>query len=456
MSGSEDNVYRLRVTHDGGTPVGELAYSRAEDRWSFRYDHAWARQGAFQLSPAFPLEPPPDGYDSHAIRRFIVNLFPEGAPLRAALEQLHVAPSNAFALLREMGGETTGALEFQPFDQPPAAAARREQRFLSREELSGRIDAAKEGGLTVWDGRVRMSIAGYQDKLAVWAAHDLVHDTEASMWLPEPPLASTFILKPQPAGPRTPHLVANEHYCMTLAGAYGAQVARVAIMRLRVPVLVVARFDRQWRAEENHDWVTKLHVIDACQAADLSVDSKYERHLGNSPALAPYRDGMSLPRLFGLAALMRRPAVARLEMLRWALFQLAVGNSDAHGKNFSFFVDRTMLEPAPWYDVVSVAQYPELDQSFAMSFGDAFGWEELNAMELAHFAHLCGIDQKLLHRETERLSRAMKRAPELLSAPVYTEEERDFLHPICELVQRRSQTLVELAAGASAFTAEHF
>lgn len=105
MSESEDNVHRLRVTHDGGTPVGELAYSSAEDRWSFRYDHAWARQGAFQLSPAFPFEPPPAGYDSHAIRRFIVNLFPEGAPLRAALEQLHVAPSNAFALLREMGGD---------------------------------------------------------------------------------------------------------------------------------------------------------------------------------------------------------------------------------------------------------------------------------------------------------------------------------------------------------------
>jgi serine/threonine-protein kinase HipA len=41
---------------------------------------------------------------------------------------------------------------------------------------------------------------------------------------------------------------------------------------------------------------------------------------------------------------------------------------------------------------------------------------------------------------------------------MYTEEERDFLHPICELVQRRSQTLVGLAASASAsaFTAEHF
>jgi serine/threonine-protein kinase HipA len=456
MRESEDNAHRLRVTHDGGTPVGELAYAIGEDRWSFRYDRAWARQGAFQLSPAFPFEPPPEGYDTHAIRRFIVNLFPEGAPLRAALEQLHVAPSNAFALLRGMGGETTGALAFHPVDQTAAAPAPREQRFLSREELRGRVDVAKEGGLTVWDGRVRMSIAGYQDKLAVWAAHDLVDDTEAGMWLPEPPLASTFILKPQPAGPRTPHLVANEHYCMRLAEAYGAQVARVAIMRLPVPVLVVARFDRQWRADENQAWVSKLHVIDGCQAADLSVDSKYERHLGNSPELARYRDGMSLPKLFGLATLMRRPAVARLEMLRWALFQLAVGNSDAHGKNFSFFVDRTMLEPAPWYDVVSVAQYPELDQSFAMSIGDAFAWDELNAMELAHFAYQCGIHQKLLHRETERLSRAMRRAPELLSAPVYTEEERDFLRPICERVQQRSQTLVGLAAGASVFTADHF
>lgn len=65
-------------------------------------------------------------------------------------------------------------------------------------------------------------------------------------------------------------------------------------------------------------------------------------------------------------------------------------------------------------------------------------------------------NQKLLHRETERLSRAMKRGPELLSALKYPEEGRDFLHPICELVQRRSQTLVKLAAGASAFTAEHF
>jgi len=35
MSGSEDKVHRLRVTHEGGTPVGELAYSRTEGRWSF-------------------------------------------------------------------------------------------------------------------------------------------------------------------------------------------------------------------------------------------------------------------------------------------------------------------------------------------------------------------------------------------------------------------------------------
>src|SRR5262249_3647884 len=154
------------------------------------------------------------------------NLFPEGAPLRAAVEHLHVSPGNAFALLRNMGGETTGALEFRGEDQPPPAEA--PHRQLTREELADRVAKAKEGGLTVWDGKVRMSIAGYQDKVAVFALDNPGDNPDATMWLAEPPIASTFILKPQPHGDRTPHLVANEHFCMRLAAQYGAMVPRVS------------------------------------------------------------------------------------------------------------------------------------------------------------------------------------------------------------------------------------
>lgn len=455
MSASEPAPLRLIVSHDNGGLVGELTFTPQEDRWTFKYDAEWRKYGAFQLSPAFPFQPPAGAYDSHAIRRFIVNLFPEGAPLRAAVEQLHVSPGNAFALLRSMGGETTGALEFRGADQPvPEAGA--PHRLLPREELAERVANAKEGGLTVWDGKVRMSIAGYQDKLAVFALDNPGLEPNASMWLAEPPIASTFILKPQPHGDRTPHLVVNEHFCMRLAAQYGAPVPEVAIMRLPTPVLVVPRFDRQFVKRNDRTEVSKQHVIDACQACDLPVEMKYERPHGNTGDLALIRDGMSLRRLFGTAPLMRRPAATKLEFLRWALFQVAVGNSDAHGKNFSFFVDRELLDPAPWYDIVCVEQYPQLDNTFAMAFGDAFTWDELTPFELAHFAHTCEVDRRLLHRETQRLARALSKAETLLDFEGYTPDERDFLRPIAQLAAARSQALVEHAKKAEVFTADHF
>ncbi|MDH6593277.1 serine/threonine-protein kinase HipA [Variovorax sp. TBS-050B] len=454
MTAPEDELLRLRVSHGNDQRVGELGFAPRQDRWTFAYDDAWRRNRLFQLSPALPWQAPEGGYDSNAIRRFIVNLFPEGAPLRAAIEQLHVAPGNAFALLRSMGGETTGALEFHAADEPPPARA--QSRMLPRAELHERIVRSEAGGLAIWDGRLRMSIAGYQDKLAVFAARDPGLDPEAAMWLPEAPLASTYILKPQPRADRTPHLVVNEHYCMSLAAAYTDAVARVSIMRLPTPVLVVERFDRRHTAEQNRDQVRKLHVIDACQACDMPVDAKYERHLGHAGELARYRDGMRLPRLFGLEKLLRRPARAKLEMLRWVLFQAVIGNADAHAKNFSFFVHGELLEPSPWYDLVSVEQYPELDHSYAMAVGDAFRWEELSPFNLAYFAHQCGIGKPLLQREAVRLARAMSNAKAVLDRQAYTDAERDFLRPICEMVQERSRALVDRAKDAAVFTADHF
>jgi serine/threonine protein kinase HipA of HipAB toxin-antitoxin module len=91
-------------------------------------------------------------------------------------------------------------------------------------------------------------------------------------------------------------------------------------------------------------------------------------------------------------------AVARLTMLRWALFQFLIGNTDAHGKNFSFFVRRQGLEPAPWYDLVSVLQYPGIHHEIAMAYGDAFSLDEVGAFQLADFAKRCKVDRRLLKR----------------------------------------------------------
>src|SRR5438105_14917245 len=71
-------------------------------------------------------------------------------------------------------------------------------------DLLSRLENGKSGVATdrvLKDGRVRMSIAGCQDKLAVYL------DPDNRMYLVEGELASTHILKPEPEDKRLPLLV---------------------------------------------------------------------------------------------------------------------------------------------------------------------------------------------------------------------------------------------------------
>jgi serine/threonine-protein kinase HipA len=259
--------------------------------------------------------------------------------------------------------------------------------------------------LTVWDGKVRMSVAGLQDKLLVYIDRPLSDGGRLAL-VEGGRLASTHILKPDTGQARRPHLAVNEHFCMALAGRMGLPAAQVSLLRTPRPVLVVRRFDRKVQATKGQVLVHRLHIIDACQACDLPLSYKYERNLGSAPEVHNIRDGVSFERLFQCAELTGNKAAARLMMLRWALFQFLVGNSDAHGKNFSFFMrPGGLLEPADWYDLVSVLQYDGFDTELAMAYGDVFVHEEVPAFAMADFATRCGIDRKLMRREGLRLAK---------------------------------------------------
>jgi len=138
-------------------------------------------------------------------------------------------------------------------------------------------------------------------------------------------------------------------------------------------------------------------------------------------------------------------------MLRWALFQFLIGNSDAHGKNFSFFVGPGgYLEPTPWYDLVSVVQYAHFDTDLAMAYGDAFTYDEVTPFALANFAIRCGIDRRLMQREAQRMADAASRvAIEVAYASNYQDEELAFVvFNLVELVSRQAKRLAELARAA--------
>lgn len=344
---------------------------------------------------------------------------------------LLLSKANLFGLLRWLGQESTGALSLLPDGKTPAQVAD-VQREITYAELSERIHDRTNRSFNIWDGRMRMSIAGYQDKLAVYI------DEAQRLYLVEGRLASTHILKPEPLNPKLPRLVANEHFCLRLAERLGLQVATVDILRVPEPVLVVKRFDR--RKEDHH--VERLHAIDSCQVLDLGVSHKYERNFGHGRDVANIRDGVSFEKLFAIAPKTQAEAATRMELIRWSLLQYLIGNSDAHGKNLSFLVEPGGLCLAPAYDLVAVCIYPDIEHELAMAIGDEFDITKIRAFDWADFARRCNVERRLLAREMNRIVKALRaRLPLLLAWQGYSDDERAVLEHLANFALLQAKQL---------------
>jgi serine/threonine-protein kinase HipA len=171
----------------------------------------------------------------------------------------------------------------------------------------------------MWDGKPRLSLAGVQEKLGI-TLRDGVYG------LGDGRIASTHILK---FGSREQNLVLNEYFCMKLAEAAGIPVARVELRQFGERVLLVERFDRAWAAK---DHVVRRHIIDGCQALNAPPAFKYQRIVPVGPDRDSFMGPVSIESLAGFCDLCIVPAKARLQTLRWILFNLLIGNSDSHGK----------------------------------------------------------------------------------------------------------------------------
>lgn len=141
-------------------------------------------------------------------------------------------------------------------------------------------------------------------------------------------------------------------------------------------------FDR--RILPDNSGVLRRHVIDGCQATNLPPSYKYERQFGDEGDGIYIRDGVSFPKLFNVET--TNSEAYQTQLVRWLTFNMLVRNYDAHGKNISFFVDKTGLALTPFYDLVNIeaiirevqsssvdgtrAQENIIPQHYAMSIGE--------------------------------------------------------------------------------------
>ncbi|WP_417068861.1 HipA domain-containing protein [Niveibacterium terrae] len=316
--------------------------------WSFQYAGAWLdNPRCFALSPHLPLtaEPLLDGASQRPVQWYFDNLLPEEGQRILLAGDARLEAADAFGLLAWYGAESAGSVTLLTPDAEPQAVE--PLRPLSDEALDARIRQLPKAPLT-HAAIKRMSLAGAQHKLAVVLQ-------EGELFEPAGATPSTHILKPDHPDEDYRHSVINEWFVMRLAKRLGLDVPDVHRRYVPSPVYLIDRFDRVPGAQ---GW-QRRHVIDACQLLGLDRSFKYSQ--GSMESLAALADAC------------RSPVLARTRLFGWLVFNVLVGNGDAHLKNLSFLASDEGVELAPFYDLLSVAAYD------TTAF-DKRGWPERTAL----------------------------------------------------------------------------
>jgi serine/threonine-protein kinase HipA len=313
----------------------------------FRYAPEWTgRSDAVPLSRSLPLQSEP--FRGKHARPFFAGILPDEGPRQQIAAILGISERNDFAMLERIGGECAGAVSLLPEDAPAPTVGEARVRELSERELEDIVAELPRRPLMAGREGLRLSLAGSQSKLPV-----LVRDAHIALPLGNTP--STHIIKPEPE--RFPGLVTTEVLCMTLARAVGLNVPPVSIRPVGdKPCIVVQRYDRTIGADGS---VTRVHQEDFCQALGFPPERKYQQEGG--PLL---RDCIGLLREWSTVA-----ALDIRDFLDGLIFNVLIGNADAHGKNYSILYRRTERRLAPLYDLVCTLAWPELSKTPAMKIG---------------------------------------------------------------------------------------
>jgi len=341
----------------------------------FRYEKSYLESAGAPLSVNLPLRE--EAYPHRDCLAFFGNLLPEEDVRRQVALVTGISAANDYKLLERFGGDVAGAVTLLPIDREAARDDGNEIEPLTAERLDEILTQLPERPLAADEGgEVRMSLAGAQSKLPVV-------EIENGFALP---LGSgrptTHILKPEPA--RFPGLVANEFFCMRLAQEAGLQVAAVERSETLsgLPFLLVTRYDRDLTQEP----IRRLHQEDFCQALGKLYVEKYQHEGGPS-----VRDAMTL-----ISDHSSAPARDRQQLWLAIVFNVLIGNCDAHGKNYSLLYDSPAPSLAPLYDLVSTAVYGELTPRLAMSIDGATHLEDVAAVAWARLAESAGVAPRFL------------------------------------------------------------
>jgi serine/threonine-protein kinase HipA len=300
---------------------------------------------------------------------WFANLLPEGPLRRLIAERADVHEARSFFLLNHLGNDLPGAVSVHHEDASASDLAE-----LREPEVAA-------------DQQLRFSLAGVQMKFSALRE-------DRGLTIPTEGLGGDWIVKLPDL--RFDGVPENEFSMMEFARLAGLDVPETLLLEISdidglpeevadMPgrALAVRRFDRA-----DHG---RVHIEDFAQVLNLSPRHKYGKT--NYDTIARIVSALG-----GDDDL--------YEFIRRLAFMIAIGNSDAHAKNWSLiYPNGRSARLAPAYDLVAVSYYEELDRRLSRRLGlklagidDA---EQIDYEVFKRFAQNIGVDETVVSSVVE-------------------------------------------------------
>lgn len=347
----------------------------------FVYDKNYLlNKNALPLSASLPLQS--DEFSQKQCIPFFSGLLPEEDSRKKIADYLHISETSTLKLLEALGGECAGLISILPEDetfslQTSFSLDSENYELLDDNRLSDFIEKMNTRPLIKADDKLRLSLAGAQEKLALAKINE-------KWYLPLNGAPSTHILKPTRTGLLS-SLAQNEYICMKLAKVFGLSVPEVDLLSIAgKDVFVVERYDRIKTA----DSIKRLHQEDFCQALGIVTSSKYQNDGG--PGIADIFNTIS--------KVCTVPAIESQKFLRYVIFNYMIGNCDSHGKNYSLLYKDSRAELSPLYDVVSTIIYPGLTDKLSMKIGNHYEIQKIGKEDFSLLAEKLNIKNSVFFK----------------------------------------------------------
>ncbi|MEM7541953.1 MAG: HipA domain-containing protein [Pseudomonadota bacterium] len=374
--------------HNNGLLAGYLTVE-PDGAWQFAYSQSYLSSLHSPVSLAFPKRAAP--YRGPRVRSWIANLLPEGNAKTAVAVALGVSVDNDFDLIRHLGGDCFGAVQFDAVALPG-----QNRRRLSGEDLRNLAAVLRLRPLLADVEGIRYALPGLRAKLAL-------EKSNGEVSLPLWGALSNTIFKP--AREEVQESVENEHFCMSLATACLVhETARVDRVDAEIPLLVVARFDR-FEAEGG---VRARHAESLCAISGTRPERKYEREggLGWAEIFELVRSWSSLP------------ALDVRHLIDYAAFSFLIGHGTGSAKDVVLRVTEQGLRLAPYFGFWSSHCYSNQNDKLGLSIGHEDRPDWLVGESWLGFARDAGVKPRYVLERVRALAGNVQRRSLLVADEV--------------------------------------